>query len=153
MSNDDVWLKCDFFFLQVTITSCNFVYSARKIEKAKRCVPPGQPYLDARSLVDVFGASNGHYRFVALPNALLHQTGCHLCKNLKSSTVTPSSEPGHRFHDSLSEAKHDSKCIPGALCLLQWHRLVLRPSRVLNCVKRCGLCLTQVLQMGRSLSA
>ena len=58
---------------------------------------------------DVPGQSNGHYRFVALPNALLHQTGCHLCKNLKSSTVTPSSEPGHRPDDSLSEAKHDSK--------------------------------------------
>ena len=147
-------LNCDFFsFLQVTITICSYVYKIRKVEKPRRRVSSGQPYLDARSLVDVLGQSNGHYRFVALPNALLHQTGCHLCKNLKSSTVTPSSEPGHRPDDSLSEAKHDSKCIPGALCLLQWHRLLLRKTRDLNCVKRCGLCLTQVLQMSRSVSA
>ena len=110
LRNDDMSLDCDFLsFLQVSITICSYVYKRRKVEKPKRRVSSGQPYVDAKSLVDVPGQSNGHYRFVALPNALLHQTGCHLCKNLKSSTVTPSSEPGHRPDDSLSEAKHDSK--------------------------------------------
>ena len=37
--------------------------------------------MDAKFLVHVPGKSNGHCRFVVLPNTLLHQTGCNLCND------------------------------------------------------------------------
>jgi hypothetical protein len=46
-------------------TICSYVYKKRKFEKLTRQLLSGQPYVDAKSLVDVPGQSNGHYCFVA----------------------------------------------------------------------------------------
>ena len=48
------------------------------------------------------------------PNAFIHQCGCNCCKNLKSFTFRPLSEPGQRCNDILSDTKQDSEWKPRA---------------------------------------